>query len=59
LGDIYTLVLHPATSSHRSLTAAEREQVGIKEGLLRLSAGIEDPLDIQADLEQALNVVKM
>ena len=59
LGDIYTLVLHPATSSHRSLTEAEREQVGIKEGLLRLSAGIEDPLDIQADLEQALNVVKM
>jgi len=59
LGDIYTLVLHPATSSHRSLTAAEREQVGIREGLLRLSAGIEDPLDIQADLEQALKMMKM
>ena len=54
LGDIYTLVLHPATSSHRSLTLAEREQVGISEGLLRLSAGIEDPMDIQNDLEQAL-----
>ena len=58
LGDIYTLVLHPATSSHRSLNSAEREQVGIREGLLRLSAGIEDPLDIQADLEQALKMVK-
>jgi cystathionine beta-lyase/cystathionine gamma-synthase len=54
LGDIYTLVLHPATSSHRSLTEAEREQVGIRDGLVRLSAGIEDFADIQADLEQAL-----
>lgn len=58
LGDIYTLVLHPATSSHRSLTPAERERVGISEGLLRLSAGIEDPMDIQNDLEQALKVLK-
>jgi cystathionine gamma-synthase/methionine-gamma-lyase len=58
LGDIYTLVLHPATSSHRSLSAAEREQVGISEGLLRLSAGIEDPIDIQTDLEQALEIFK-
>jgi cystathionine beta-lyase/cystathionine gamma-synthase len=54
LGDIYTLVLHPATSSHRSLTAAEREQIGIREGLVRLSAGIEEVEDIRADLEQAL-----
>jgi cystathionine beta-lyase/cystathionine gamma-synthase len=59
LGDIYTLVLHPATSSHRSLTPAERQHVGISEGLLRLSAGLEDPLDIQADLEQALKAMKM
>ena len=59
LGDIYTLVLHPATSSHRTLSPAEREQVGIREGLLRLSAGIEDPLDIRADLEQALKVLKI
>jgi cystathionine beta-lyase/cystathionine gamma-synthase len=54
LGDIYTLVLHPATSSHRSLTEAERAQVGIRDGLVRLSAGIEDPADILADLDQAL-----
>jgi cystathionine beta-lyase/cystathionine gamma-synthase len=54
LGDIYTLVLHPATSSHRSLTEAEREQFGIREGLVRLSAGIEELEDIRADLEQAL-----
>ncbi len=58
LGDIYTLVLHPATSSHRTLTEAEREQVGISEGLVRLSAGIEDSADIRADLEQALQVLQ-
>jgi len=54
LGDIYTLVLHPVTSSHRSLSAEERAKIGIGEGLVRLSAGIEDAGDIIADLEQAL-----
>jgi cystathionine beta-lyase/cystathionine gamma-synthase len=54
LGDIYSLVLHPATSSHRSLSAEERERIGIREGLVRLSAGIEDADDIIADLENAL-----
>ncbi len=54
LGDVYSLVLHPATSSHRGLTPAERAQVGIGDGLVRLSAGIEDVDDILADLEQAL-----
>lgn len=54
LGDIYTLVLHPATSSHRSLTAEERRRIGISDGLVRLSAGIEDVADIIADLEKAL-----
>jgi cystathionine beta-lyase/cystathionine gamma-synthase len=57
LGDIYTLVLHPATSSHRALAEAERVQIGIREGLVRLSTGIEDPMDIQADLEQALRIL--
>lgn len=54
LGDLYTLVLHPATSSHRSLTPAERQRVGILDNLVRLSAGIEAVEDILADLEQAL-----
>ena len=54
LGDIYTLVLHPATSSHRGLTAEERAHIGIGEGLVRLSVGIEDADDIIADLENAL-----
>jgi cystathionine gamma-synthase/methionine-gamma-lyase len=55
LGDIYTIVLHPASSSHRALSAAERAEVGISDGLVRLSIGIEDADDIIADLEQALD----
>jgi cystathionine gamma-synthase/methionine-gamma-lyase len=54
LGDIYSLVLHPASSSHRSLTPQERQRIGITDALVRLSAGIEDPADLLADLEQAL-----
>ena len=54
LGDIYTLMLHPATSSHRGLPQEERDRVGISDGLLRLSVGIEDVGDIIADLERAL-----
>ncbi len=54
LGDIYSLVLHPATSSHRSLTVEERARVGIPDGLVRLSVGIESVDDILADLESAL-----
>ena len=58
LGDIYSLMLYPAISSHRSLTPAERHGLGIGDGLLRLSAGIEDATDIQADLAQALSVIE-
>lgn len=54
LGDVYSLVLYPAHSSHRALTPEERAQIGIGEGLVRLSVGIEDVEDILADLEQAL-----
>jgi cystathionine gamma-synthase/methionine-gamma-lyase len=54
LGDVYSLSLYPAMSSHRSLTPEERAAVGIGEGLLRLSVGIEDPRDILADLDQAI-----
>jgi cystathionine gamma-synthase/methionine-gamma-lyase len=57
LGDIYTIALHPASSSHRALSAAERAEIGIGDGLVRLSIGIEDVADIIADLEQALAVV--
>lgn len=54
LGDVGSLVLHPATTSHRPLTEAARQELGIGEGLIRLSVGIEDPIDIIADIDSAL-----
>jgi cystathionine beta-lyase/cystathionine gamma-synthase len=54
LGDVYTLAIHPATSSHRELSPSRRERLGVRENLIRLSVGIEHPEDIAADLEQAL-----
>lgn len=54
LGDVYSIVLHPASASHRALTPEQREAQGITEGVLRLSVGIESPDDLIADLEQAL-----
>jgi cystathionine beta-lyase/cystathionine gamma-synthase len=54
LGDVYTLAIHPATSSHRELSPSRRERLGVRENLIRLSVGIEHPEDIVADLEQAL-----
>jgi cystathionine gamma-synthase/methionine-gamma-lyase len=57
LGDIYSLILHPATSSHRSLTEDERARVGIPDGLVRLSTGIEAVEDILADLDQSLGKI--
>ncbi len=53
LGDVYTLTLYPAMSSHRALDAETRARIGIGDGLIRLSIGIEDPADIVADLDQA------
>ncbi|MEZ5424999.1 MAG: PLP-dependent aspartate aminotransferase family protein [Pyrinomonadaceae bacterium] len=54
LGDIYTLVSHSATSSHRELSPKRRAALGISEGLIRISVGIEDIGDIIADIEQAV-----
>ncbi|TEU14205.1 MAG: PLP-dependent transferase [Anaerolineales bacterium] len=54
LGDVYSLTLYPAHSSHRALSPEERAAIGIGEGLVRLSVGIEDVEDIIADLDQAL-----
>jgi cystathionine beta-lyase/cystathionine gamma-synthase len=54
LGDIYTLAIHPATSSHRELSPSRRQRLGVKESLIRLSVGIEHPEDVISDLEQAL-----
>ena len=54
LGDVHTLVLYPAMSTHRDLAPKQRERLGIRENLLRLSVGIEAVEDIEADLERAL-----
>jgi methionine-gamma-lyase len=53
LGDVNTLIMHPASSSHRALSPQERTALGIGDGLLRLSVGLEDPIDLQEDLKQA------
>ena len=54
LGDIYTLAIHPATSSHRELSPSRRERLGVGENLVRLSVGIEHAGDVILDLQQAL-----
>ena len=54
VGDIYSQMLYPAISSHRALAPEERHRLGIGDGLVRLSVGIEEPEDLIADIEQAL-----
>jgi cystathionine gamma-synthase/methionine-gamma-lyase len=54
LGDVFTGVLHPATASHREVAPKRRQELGITEGLVRISVGIEDLEDIIADIDQAL-----
>ncbi|MEZ5351116.1 MAG: PLP-dependent aspartate aminotransferase family protein [Bryobacteraceae bacterium] len=54
LGDVHTMVLYPAMSSHRDLAPKQRQRLGIGDGLVRLSAGIEAVEDVIGDLEQAL-----
>lgn len=55
LAGITTTISHPAKASHRSLSAAERAALGISDGLIRLSVGIEDITDLLADFTQALD----
>jgi cystathionine beta-lyase/cystathionine gamma-synthase len=54
LGAVESLAEHPARMTHASMPAAERERVGVRGGLIRLSVGVEDPEDLVEDLEQAL-----
>ncbi len=55
LGGPETLVCHPATSTHASLTPAEADAMGVSEGLLRISVGLEDTSDLVSDLTNALH----
>ena len=57
LGAVETMITHPATMTHADVPKNEREARGLTDGLVRLSVGIENPDDIIADLEQALNRV--
>jgi len=54
LGDVDTLILHPASSSHLKVDPEVRRNAGITDGLIRVSVGIEDPQDILDDLMQAI-----
>jgi cystathionine beta-lyase/cystathionine gamma-synthase len=55
LGGVETLISHPATMTHAALGATGRKAIGLGDGLVRISVGIEDVEDIIADLDQALN----
>jgi O-succinylhomoserine sulfhydrylase len=57
LGDAKSLITHPATTTHQRLTPAARAELGISDGLVRLSVGLEHPDDIAADLTVALEKV--
>ncbi|MGZ8388395.1 MAG: PLP-dependent transferase, partial [Rhodoplanes sp.] len=57
LGDAKSLVTHPATTTHQRLTAEQRDELGIGDGLVRFSAGLEHPDDIVNDLLTALEAV--
>jgi cystathionine beta-lyase/cystathionine gamma-synthase len=57
LGGVETLISHPATMTHASVPEVERNRLGITDGLVRISVGIEDIEDIVADLDQALNKI--
>ena len=56
IGDTKTLMCHPASTTHSSLTAETRETMGVSEGMLRISVGLEDPQDLIEDLDQALKL---
>jgi cystathionine gamma-synthase/methionine-gamma-lyase len=54
LGDVHTMMLYPVMASHREISPKQRERMGIRESMVRLSVGIEAVEDIIKDLEQAL-----
>ena len=56
LGDTRTIITHPASTTHSKLSSEDRFKVGISEGMIRMSIGLEHPKDIWADLKQAINI---
>ncbi len=57
LGDAKSLITHPATTTHQSLSDEDKAALGINGGLLRISAGLEDPDDLAGDVTRALAVI--
>lgn len=54
LGDAKSLITHPATTTHRAMGPEGRATIGLGDGVVRLSVGLEDIADLIADLDQAL-----
>jgi O-succinylhomoserine sulfhydrylase len=57
LGDVKTTITHPATTTHARITQQERDRAGIVAGLLRISVGLEDLIDIKRDLQRGLDAL--
>ena len=57
LGDSRSMVTHPATTTHMRIGAEERARLGISDGVIRLSVGLEDPADLEDDLQRGLDAV--
>lgn len=57
MGDAKTTIIHPATTTHGRLAQAERDEVGVTEGLIRLSIGLESPADVEADLARGFKAL--
>jgi cystathionine beta-lyase/cystathionine gamma-synthase len=58
LGSVRTIAVHPPSSTHRQLSSAELARIGIPDGLVRVSAGLEEIDDLIADFDQALSVAR-
>ena len=57
LGDAKSLTTHPATTTHQRISEKERAELGITDGFVRLSIGLEDVADLKEDIAQALSKV--
>ena len=58
LGDTKSLITHPATTTHRAMGPESRAQMGVSDGMVRISVGLEDVEDIAEDLTQALEKIR-
>jgi O-succinylhomoserine sulfhydrylase len=58
LGDAKSLITHPSTTTHQRLSEAARQELGITQGMLRFSVGLEDPEDLADDVAAALDTLR-